>query len=158
LPPPINNSLEAIFSRTSADGRFCVSGPRSPQNSGSLAAGTVCFAIWQSSFDPAGREARHRVAAKELLWLREQLLLLITNCQMANADPAQLQLRLEAITQELTTAYKFLPDTSFEAYSAGEKALKCDHFTFSDEEIDAFLPTHLRSAPLPSTIAAVKTD
>jgi hypothetical protein len=123
-----------------------------------LAAGTVCFAIWQSSFDPAGKEGRHRVAAKELLWMREQLLLLITNCQLANADSAQLQQRLEAITQELTTAYKFVPDTSFEAYSAAEKALKSGHFTFSDEEIDGFLPTHLRSAPLPPTTSVIKTD
>jgi hypothetical protein len=123
-----------------------------------LAAATVCFAIWQSNFDPAGKEGRHRVAAKELLWLREQLLLLIANCQQPNADPAQLQGRLEAITQELTTAYKFVPDTSFEAYSAAEEALKSGHFTFADEEIDVFLPTHLRSAALPPTTSALKTD
>jgi hypothetical protein len=108
------------------------------------AAATVCFAIWQSNFDPAGKEARHRVAAKELLWLREQLLLLITNCQNPAAEAEQLQRRLEMITQELTTAYKFVPDTSPAAYAAAEKSLKSGHFTFSDEEIDGFLPTELR--------------
>ncbi|MGD0297573.1 MAG: hypothetical protein ABSE86_10680 [Bryobacteraceae bacterium] len=67
------------------------------------AAATVCFPIWQSNFDPAGKEARHRVAAKELLWLREQLLLLITNRQNPGACPKRLQHRLEMITQELNT-------------------------------------------------------
>ncbi len=108
------------------------------------AAATVCFAIWQSNFDPAGKEARHRVAAKELLWLREQLLLLITNCQNPGGVPEQLQRRLETIRQELTTAYKFVPDRSPAAYAAAEQALKSGHFTFSDDEIDGFLPTELR--------------
>jgi hypothetical protein len=108
------------------------------------AAATVCFAVWQSAFDPAGKESKHRVAAKELLWLREQLLLLITNCISLSAAPAELQRRLEMITHELTTAYKFVPDTSPEAHAMAEKALKSGHFTFSDEEIDEFLPTELR--------------
>lgn len=112
------------------------------------AAATVCFAIWPSNFDPAGKEARHRVAAKELLWLREQILLLITHCQSPGAPAEQLQRRLEMITQELTTAYKFVPDTSPEAYGMAENALKSGHFTFSDEEIDAFLPTELRKTKL----------
>lgn len=114
------------------------------------AAAAVCFAIWQSSFDPSGKEARHRVAAKELLWLREQLLLLITNGHNATATAEDLQRRLEMITQELTTAYKFVPDTSPEAYAMAEKALKSGHFTFSDEEIDAFLPTELRKTKGPA--------
>jgi hypothetical protein len=108
------------------------------------AAATVCFAIWQSNFDPAGKEAKHRVAAKELLWLREQLLLLITNCQSPDAPGEQLFRRLEMITQELTTAYKFVPDTSPEAYARTDQLLKSGHVTFSDDEIDTFLPTELR--------------
>jgi hypothetical protein len=119
------------------------------------AAATVCFAIWQSNFDPAGKESKHRVAAKELLWLREQLLLLITNCHIVDASPEDPQYRLEMIAQELTTAYKFVPDTSPEAYGMAEKELKSGHFTFSDDEIDAFLPTDLRknNSPDGSTAA-----
>jgi hypothetical protein len=114
------------------------------------AAATVCFAIWQSSFDPAAKEARHRVAAKELLWLREQLLLLITNGQSPSAAPEQLQRRLESITQELTAAYKFVPDTSPKAYAMAGRSLKSGHFTFSDDEIDGFLPTELRKTRHPT--------
>ena len=55
-----------------------------------------------------------------------------------------LQPRLDTITHELTTAYKFVPDTSAEAYAQADAALKGGHFTFSDDEIDAFLPVDLR--------------
>ena len=107
------------------------------------ATATVCFVIWQSSADPANEESRNRVVAKELLWLREQFLLLIADCQ-ATAAAEQLQRRLEMLTRELTAVYKFAPDTSREAYAAADKMLKSGQFTFSDDEIDGFLPTDLR--------------
>lgn len=108
------------------------------------AGATVCFTVWQSSSDPSSKEAKHRVVAKELLWIREQLLLLITNCHVSTFPPDHLQKCLEVITRELTAVYKFAPDTSPEAYGAAEKMIKDGHFTFSDDEIDAMLPTELR--------------
>jgi hypothetical protein len=55
-----------------------------------------------------------------------------------------LQKSLELITREVTAVYKFAPDTSPEAYAAADNMLKSGHVTFSDEEIDGFLPTELR--------------
>lgn len=107
------------------------------------AAAGVCFAIWQASADPAARGAQHRVAAKELLWIREQLLLFVGSCQ-ATTPPPDAQRQLDMLTRELTAVYKFAPDTSPEAYAAADKMLKSGHFTFSDDEIDGFLPTDLR--------------
>jgi hypothetical protein len=111
------------------------------------AALTTAFALWQTSFDPVGKENRHRTAAKELLWIREELLLLIERCYISAEQTAHLQLRLESITHELTAVYKFAPDTSPKAYEEASKALKRGEFTFSDAEIDAFLPTQLRKTP-----------
>jgi SMODS and SLOG-associating 2TM effector domain family 4 len=108
-----------------------------------LATTTVCFVIWQASSDPATKESKHRVVAKELLWCREQLLLLITACHTATPID-QLQSRLELLTREVTAVYKFAPDTSPEAYARADKMLKSGHFTFSSDEIDAMLPTALR--------------
>ncbi len=105
---------------------------------------TTAFVLWQSSFDPVGKENRHRTAAKELLWIREQLLLLIERCHMAGEQVNHLQGALESITRELTGLYKFAPDTSPQAYALADAALKKGEFTFSDEEIDAFLPVRLR--------------
>ena len=109
-----------------------------------LASASTGFVLWQSSFDPAGKENLHRAAAKELLWIREQLLLLIERCHFEASDIPQLQASLEGVTRELTGLYKFTPDTSPEAYTAASGALKKGEFTFSDGEIDAFLPPRLR--------------
>lgn len=108
------------------------------------AMATVGFAVWQASFDPAGKESAQRVAAKELLWIREQLLLLIMECHMPSVPVTQLQKCLETVNRELTAVYKFAPNTSPEAYAIAEQRLKGGQATFSDDEIDRFLPTVLR--------------
>jgi hypothetical protein len=100
--------------------------------------------MWQSNFDPAGKENQHRVAAKELLWIREQLLLLITECHIHDTTQKQLERCLEVITRELTAIYKFAPNTSHEAYKTAEAMIKGGHLTFSDDEIDSMLPSDLR--------------
>jgi SMODS and SLOG-associating 2TM effector domain family 4 len=110
-----------------------------------LFAGTsVGFVVYQSSFDPAAKENLHRTAAKELLWIREQLLLLIADCNLPSISITQLQHSLEMITRELTAVYKFAPNTSPEAYKRAEKMIKSGQFTFTDDEIDELLPPVLR--------------
>jgi hypothetical protein len=109
-----------------------------------FAVATVSFLMWQSNYDPAGKEARHRVTAKELLWIREQLLLLITDCHLTTCTQRELESRLNIITRELTAVYKFAPDTSPTAYAQAKAAIDSGHFTFSNEEIDAMLPVALR--------------
>jgi len=112
-----------------------------------LAGASVCFVIWQSSFDPAGKESQQRVAAKEMLWLREQFLLLISNCHRLNPNVEHLSRSLESLTAQVTAAYKFVPGTSSKAYGEADRRLKGGQFTFSDDEIDSFLPTVLRKKP-----------
>ena len=109
-----------------------------------LAAASICFIIWQASFDPAGKEAQHRAAAKELLWIREQFLLLIAHCNAPSPNVADLQRSLDMLTLQITAAYKFSPSTSPKAYKMAADRLKHGEFTFSDDELDAFLPLALR--------------
>ena len=82
-----------------------------------LAAGMTAFVLWQSSFDPAGKGNQHRTAAKELLCIREQLLLLIERCHLEAESTAQLQASPVSVTRELTAIYKFVPDTSSRSYA-----------------------------------------
>jgi hypothetical protein len=109
-----------------------------------ISAATTGFVLWQANFDPVGKENQHRTAAKELLWIREQLLLLIERCHIASVPIVDLQRSLESLTRELTCVYKFAPNSSDAAYAKASDALKKGEFTFSDEEIDAFLPVALR--------------
>jgi hypothetical protein len=113
-----------------------------------FAGASVGFVVYQSSFDPAVKENLHRTAAKELLWIREQLLLLIADCNLQSVPITQLQHSLEMITRELTAVYKFAPNTSPEAYKRAEKMIKGGHFTFTDDEINELLPPTLRRGTL----------
>jgi hypothetical protein len=110
-----------------------------------FAAINVCLVIAQASLNYPEKEGQQRTAAKELLCLRDELQLLIMNCQLSDADPAVLRTSLECITRELGRAYKFVPNTSREANSETGKRLHAGEMTFSDEEIDSFLPVRLRS-------------
>lgn len=110
------------------------------------ASATVVFVVWQSSFDPAGKENAQRTAAKELLWIREQLLLLIMDAHLPSVPDDKLQKALDTINRELTAVYKFAPNTSPEAYARADAMLKRGHMTFSDDEIDGMLPSRLRKS------------
>jgi SMODS and SLOG-associating 2TM effector domain family 4 len=109
------------------------------------AAVNVCLVVAQASLNYPEKEGQQRTAAKELLCLRDELQLLIMNCQMSDADPAVLRKSLECITRELGRAYKFVPNTSQGANSETGKRLHAREMTFSDAEIDSFLPVKLRS-------------
>jgi uncharacterized membrane-anchored protein len=109
------------------------------------AAISTAFVLYQASFDPVAKENRHRVAAKELLCLREELLLLIVRCKLGREDTSHLQLTLESLTRQVSAIYKFLPDTSPPAYAKARASLKDGEMTFNDAEIDAFLPRLLRN-------------
>jgi len=117
-----------------------------------FAVATVSFLMWQSNYDPAGKENQHRIAAKELLWMREQFLLLITDCHISTFSQKELEQCLDALTQQLTAAYKFAPNTSPQAYAQARADIQNGHFTFSDGEIDAMLPVHLRKTDPTSSL------
>ncbi len=114
-----------------------------------VAAGaTTAFAIWQSSSDAAGKEMQNRVAAKELLWCRQQLLMLIADCHIP-LPVETLRRNLEIVNREVHAIYKFAPNTSPEAYKEAGAQIQSGHSAFSDDELDALLPPSLRKTPPP---------
>ncbi|TGA66037.1 hypothetical protein E5E99_02885 [Dichelobacter nodosus] len=53
--------------------------------------------------------------------------------------------RRDALLDELHAVYAKAPSTNFKAYSNAQKSLKkLEDMTFSEEEIDAFLPKELK--------------
>jgi SMODS and SLOG-associating 2TM effector domain family 4 len=109
-----------------------------------IAAGsTTAFGLWQSSSDAANKENQHRIAAKELLWCRQQLAMLIADCHIP-LPVETLRRNLEIVNREVHAIYKFAPNTSPEAYNEAERKIKGGHFSFSDDELDALLPESLR--------------
>ncbi len=106
---------------------------------------TLAFVIFQLSFDPAKESERHRVAAKELWYVREEYIHLLADIK---ADPGAVDIpkRRDELTEELKRIYSVAPDTSSAAYRQAQTALKIsEDMTFSNEEIDRFLPDSLHA-------------
>lgn len=103
------------------------------------------FIVCQLSFNPEKKESEHRIAAKRLLYLRDQYLILIQETMTDSLPLKELQNRLKALQREVSVVYEYAPDSSAQAYTAAGDALKNnEELTFAPEEIDLLLPEGLR--------------
>jgi len=77
--------------------------------------------------------------------IREKYLSLLTDLRMGSTVVSDLQRRREELLEELHRVYSGAPSTTFKAYRKAQKALKAlEDMTFSESEIDAFLPKELK--------------
>ena len=107
---------------------------------------TLAFIIFQLSFNPEERAEKHRQVAKELWYIREKYVNLMSDMQNNHISDDAVVSRRNELIAELKLIYKFAPTTGRSAYSKAQKALKIDEeLTFSDEEIDQFLPAALKT-------------
>lgn len=114
--------------------------------SAALSALALAFVIFQFSFDPAGAADKHRIAAKELWYLREQYANLLTDIQCGLPEDRVVS-RRDELMGALNEIYAHAPDTSSKAYRKAQKALKVsEDMTFSDQELDKFLPKQLHQS------------
>lgn len=88
---------------------------------------------------------KHSTAALELLDIREKYLSLLTDIKAGLLNSEQIiRIRTE-LQEDLSKTYKGSPRTFSKAYTNAQKALQMnDELTFTDEEIDKFLPNELR--------------
>ena len=88
---------------------------------------------------------KHKQAALDILEIREKLLSLLVDIRIGNKDIGQLQQTRDELNEQLVNTYRGAPKTINKAYEIASKALKeNEEFTFSDAEIDKFLPESLR--------------
>jgi hypothetical protein len=101
-----------------------------------------------------GQQAqKHRQAGAALWLVREKYLSLITDLRMRVDAIASIVARRDALLEEAHAAYESAPATSTAGYTRAQEALKVKQdMTFTDGEIDAFLPAALRqdAAPAPA--------
>ena len=77
--------------------------------------------------------------------IREKYLSLITDLRMGEKPIVTLQAERDDLLEELHSVYSGAPSTTYQAYKKAQEALqKLEEMTFSDEEIDAFLPKDLK--------------
>lgn len=96
-------------------------------------------------YDLGEAAQKHRQAGADLWIIREKYLSLITDLRMGERPIEELQKGRDKLLEDLHAVYSGAPSTNDPAYKKAQEALKqLEDMTFSDAEIDAFLPKVLK--------------
>lgn len=110
-----------------------------------LSAILLCLTLYMKDYNLGELAQKHKQAANDIWLIREKFLSLITDLAIGNQSLDVLQRERDTLVNELHSVYSGAPSTNFKAYLEAQRALKeSEDMTFSDEEIDAFLPRELR--------------
>jgi hypothetical protein len=105
----------------------------------------LVLSAYTKSYDLGELSQKHRQAGADLWIIREKYLSLITDLRMGEKPVETLQAERDDLIEELHSVYSGAPSTTYQAYRKAREALKqLEDMTFSDEEIDAFLPKELK--------------
>jgi len=105
----------------------------------------LALTLYSKDFNLLAIAEKHKQAALDILEVREKLLSLLVDIRIGNKEITQLQQIRDNLNEQLVNTYRGAPKTINKAYQIASKALKeNEEFTFSDPEIDKFLPESLR--------------
>jgi len=108
---------------------------------------TTLLAInsYTKNYDLGEIAQKHKQAASDLWLIREKYLSLLVDLRMKEKPVEALQEKRDELVEALHTVYTGAPSTTNRAYKKAQLALKqYEDMTFSDEEIDSFLPKELK--------------
>jgi len=102
---------------------------------------------YTKNYDLGELAQKHKQAANDLWLIREKYLSLLVDLAMREKPLEALQKQRDELVEQLHTVYSGAPSTTFQAYKKTQEALKqLEDMTFTDAEIDAFLPGELKRA------------
>lgn len=105
----------------------------------------LALSLYSKDFNLLAIAEKHKQAALDILEIREKLLSLLVDIRIGNKEIEHLQQKRDDLNEELINTYRGAPKTINKAYKIASNALqKNEEFTFSDAEIDKFLPENLR--------------
>ena len=100
---------------------------------------------YTKDYDLGAIAQKHKQAAAEIWLVREKYLSLLTSLHMNLLSVDEICTQRDKLMADLHSIYTGAPSTNFKAYKEAQKALKeMEEMTFSDDEIDKFLPKELR--------------
>lgn len=106
---------------------------------------TVFITAYFKSFDLQKLITAHKATANRLIAVRDRYKILLTEIKLQNDSVANLLLKYNALVDEADAIYQEAPSTTDEAVERASEALKVKKDnSFSDEEVDSFLPSSLR--------------
>lgn len=100
---------------------------------------------YTKKYDLGELAQKHRQASSDLWLIREHYFSLLVDVRMQEKPVEALQSKRDELVQQLYEIYRGAPSTNYKAYTRAQEALqKLEDMTFSDAEIDAFLPKELK--------------
>lgn len=110
-----------------------------------LSTALLALTAYTKDYDLGEIAQKHRQAAAGIWLIREKYLSLLTDLRSGNLSIGEARSARDALLAELHAAYTGAPSTDCKAYQRAQQALKqAEDMTFSDDEIDAFLPNELK--------------
>jgi hypothetical protein len=101
---------------------------------------------YAKNYDLGELAQKHKQAANDIWLIREQYLSLLTDLAVSSKGDEEVRAERDRLVVALHAVYAGSPSTTYAAYRRAQESLKYnEEMTFSDEEIDAFLPKQLRS-------------
>lgn len=106
---------------------------------------SVYLTAYNKSFDMKALSATNKTAANQIIGIRNELLQIISDLHMMEKPIEEINNSFVDVMERLNKLYVEMPTTTDEAVEAARESLKVKKdYTFSDEEIDSFLPPSLR--------------
>lgn len=106
---------------------------------------TITITAYFKSFDIKEMEKQNKEYANKFLVVRNRLLHIICDIHMKKRSVDEINVEYISIMDELNELYVSAPSTTQEAVDRASEALKVNkEYTYTDEEIDNFLPPTLR--------------
>lgn len=100
---------------------------------------------YTKNYDLGELAQKHKQAANDLWIIREKYLSLLVDLAMREKPLEALQKQRDELVKQLHAIYSGAPSTTFQAYRKAQEALKkLEDMTFTDAEIDMFLPKELK--------------
>jgi hypothetical protein len=110
-----------------------------------LAISLLILNSYVKDLDPGQAAQKHREAASDIWNIREAYLSLLADLRDSSFPIADLRKRRDQLQTQLHKIYRIAPHTNSKAYGEAQDALKNNEdLTFTDADIDAFLPEPLK--------------
>lgn len=105
----------------------------------------LVLTAYMKDLDPGQQAEKHKKTASELWDIRESYLSILSDLHDGNLDIAASRKKRDELQSRLATIYATAPRTNSKAYGIASDGLKAhEEMTFSDEEINKFLPAALQ--------------
>lgn len=110
-----------------------------------LSTGLLVLTAYTKDYDLGELAQKHKQAANDIWLLREHYLSLLTDLAAVARPLEEFRKERDELVTALLTVYSGSPSTTYKAYRKAQEALqRHQDMTFSDAEIDAFLPGELK--------------